>query len=166
MTTERRNRWGMLLAAAAAVLVAGCGDDSAASTDGQDDVATRGADVMPFDLEATTHRFEPVDDGLVETVVADDHDDTEQVELIRRHLAHEASRFARGDYGDPATIHGDDMPGLAELEPGAGDIRVNYQLVDNGGRITYTSSTPALVDALHRWGAAQTSDDGAHAERG
>jgi hypothetical protein len=32
---------------------------------------------MPFDLEATRHRFEPVDDGLVETVVADDHEDTE-----------------------------------------------------------------------------------------
>jgi hypothetical protein len=166
MTTERAARWGVLLAAATALLVAGCGDDQVASADRQVDVASRGAEVMPFDLEATTHRFEPVDDGLVETVVADDHDDSEQVELVRQHLAHEASRFSQGDYGDPATIHGDDMPGIAELDAGAADIRVVYQPVDAGGRITYTSSTPALVDALHRWGEAQTSDHGAHAEQG
>jgi hypothetical protein len=153
----------VLLAAATALLVAGCGDDQVASADRQDDVASRGAEVMPFDLEATTHRFEPVDNGLVETVVADDHDDTEQVELVRQHLA--PPRFARGDYGDPATIHGDDMPGLAELEAGAGDIRVVYQPVDAGGRITYTASTPALVDALHRWGEAQTTDHSAHAQQ-
>jgi hypothetical protein len=153
--TERGARWGILVAAATAVLVAGCGDDQAPSADRQGAVASRGAEIMPFDLAATTHRFEPVDDGLIETVVADDHDDPEQDELVRQHLAHEASRFARGDYGDPATIHDDAMPGLADLEAGAGDIRVVYQPIDAVGRITYTSSTRALVDALHRWGETQ-----------
>lgn len=79
---------------------------------------------MPFDLEATTHRFEPVKDGLLQTVVADNPRDAEQVRLVRQHLASEAERFAAGDYSDPASIHGDDMPGLAELETGAEDIRV------------------------------------------
>jgi hypothetical protein len=79
----------------------------------------------------------------------------------------EACRFARGHYCDPAAVHGDDMPGLAELAEGGGDIRVVYQPADAGGRIAYMSSTPALVDAaLHRWGEAQTSDHGDHAEQG
>jgi hypothetical protein len=154
------------LAAAIAVAVAGCGDDGDASADRQAEVARRGAEVMPFDLDATTHRFTPVDDGLVQTVVADDPDDAEQVTLVRRHLDDEVARFRRGDYGDPAAIHGDDMPGLAELEAGATDIRVGYESTAAGGRITYTTSDAALVDALHRWGEAQTTDHGAHADHG
>jgi hypothetical protein len=151
----------------ASVLLGGCGDEPAPSAERQRDVARRGAEVMPFDLEATTHHFEPVDDGLVETVVADDPSGpggAEQAELVRQHLVDEAELFARGDYDDPAAIHGDDMPGLAELRAGAADIRVTYQPIEAGGRIRYTTASPALVDALHRWGEAQTADHGAHTE--
>jgi hypothetical protein len=151
----------------ASVLMAGCGDAPAPSAERQRAVARRGAEVMPFDLEATTHHFEPVDDGLVEMVVADDPGGpggAEQVGLVRQHLAHEAELFARGDYDDPAAIHGDDMPGLAELSAGAADIGVTYQPIEAGGRIRYTTASPALVEALHRWGEAQTADHGAHTE--
>lgn len=170
MRTERRRRPGrtatgtLALAMAVAFAVTGCGDDDDATADRQAEVARRGAEVMPFDLDATTHRFTPVDAGLVQTVVADDPDDAEQVRLVRRHLDEEVTRFRQGDYGDPAAIHGDDMPGLAELEAGATDIRVGYETIDAGGRITYTTSDAALVDALHRWGEAQTTDHGAHAD--
>lgn len=121
---------------------------------------------MPFDLEATTHRFAPTDDGLVQTVVADDPDDADQVALVREHLAHEAERFVAGDFADPAAIHGDDMPGLAALEEGAADIDVTYADTPAGGRITYTTDDAHLVTALHDWGAAQVSDHGDHAEHG
>lgn len=126
-------------------------------------VAARGAEVMPFDLEATTHRFEPTDAGLVETVVADDPGDDVQIELIRSHLAGEEQRFEVGDYGDPATIHGDDMPGLAELEAGAANIDVAYEDTGGGARLTFTSDDAVLIEALRRWGEAQTSDHGQHA---
>jgi hypothetical protein len=158
-------------ALAAAALVAGsvavaCGGDGPDEglAERQAEVAARGAHVMPFDLEATTHRFEPMADGLVQTVEADDSGAADQVALVREHLAHEAARFRAGDYADPARIHGDDMPGLAELEAGAAAIDVTYQDVDAGGRITYATSDPALVYALHRWAEAQTMDHGAHAE--
>src|SRR5918994_1949708 len=74
--------------------------------DRQQEVAERGEGVMPFDLEATTHRFEPTADGLVQTVVADDPSDAANVSLVREHLTDEAERFAAGDYDDPAAIHG------------------------------------------------------------
>jgi hypothetical protein len=160
------------LALPALIAAAGCGGDGADGarsgpqerSDRQDEVARRGAEVMPFDLEATTHHFEPTGDGLVQTVVADDPGDTEQVELIRAHLAEEAERFSRGDYGDPETIHGEAMPGLRELEAAAGAVTVDHESLDDGARLTFTTDDPALVDALHRWGEAQVADHGHHAE--
>jgi hypothetical protein len=155
----------LALVVAGLVASAGCGrDDGSADADRQAEVAERGASVMPFDLDATVHRFEHRDDGLVQTVVADDVDDDEQVGLVRRHLDEEAERFAAGDFGDPASIHGHDMPGLADLSAGAARIDITYAEVAGGARITYATDDADLVDALHAWGDAQVSDHGHHAE--
>lgn len=166
--THRRLSAGLV--AMIAVTLAACADDDSTtvpeSTDRQTAVADRGADVMPFDLDATTHAFTPTDDGLIEDVVADDPDDLANIELIREHLTSERDRFDRGDCADPAAIHGDDMPGLAELETGAADIEIAYSELDDGARLTFTSEDPALVEALHRWGEAQMTDHGEHADAG
>ena len=156
----RRSRTWFLIGAAAVAVAAlvGC-----SSGDRQAEVAERGAQVMPFDLERTTHRFTPTADGLVEEVVADRSDDAEQVELIRNHLAEEADRFSAGDFADPAKIHGRDMPGLADLQAGATRIRIRYESLPAGARITFSTTDPALVTALERWGAAQVADHGRHA---
>jgi len=165
MPTLRRQVTTMV--ALITLFAAACGGDD--TTDGpttadrQDAVAERGAEVMAFDLDATTHAFRPTDDGLVEDVTADDAEDGENILLIREHLADERERFARGDYGDPAQIHGDEMPGLAELEAGADEIEIFYEVLDDGARLTFTADDPALVDALHRWGEAQVTDHGEHA---
>jgi hypothetical protein len=153
------------IALAGAVALTGCSDDGD-QAERQAEVARRGAEVMPFDLDATTHRFESTDNGLVQTVTANDSDDSTQAALIREHLTHEAERFADGDFGDPASIHGHDMPGLAELEAGASDIDVAVEYVPSGARMTYTTDDPDLVAALHRWGEAQVLDHGEHAEHG
>jgi hypothetical protein len=169
MTSEYQNRRRPVRGTAAAALawvtlIAGCGDGQPVVTARQSQVAQRGERVMPFELDATTHRFEPVDNGLVQTVVADDSGDADQITLIREHLSSEAQRFTAGDYADPASIHGEDMPGLAELEEGAKDIAVTFEPTADGGRITYTTTDNALVDALHQWADAQVSDHGSHAE--
>jgi hypothetical protein len=143
--------------------IAACGQDGD-TDDRQADVAERGAEVMPFDLEATTHRFEPLDDGLLQTVVADDPADGDQVALVREHLTDEAARFAGGDFDDPASIHGDEMPGLSELRAGFDDIDVTYAEVPDGASITYTTAEADLVAALHDWAEAQVADHGDHAE--
>lgn len=127
------------------------------------EVAARGATVMPFDLERTRHEFRPLAEGGVQTVVARDSADATQVHLVREHLRETAQRFRRGDFSDPAFIHGADMPGLAELRAGSDRLRIEYLSVPGGARIRYTSSDPTLVEAVHRWFQAQMSDHGAHA---
>lgn len=117
---------------------------------------------MPFDLDATTHVFEKLEDGGRQTVVADD-DDPEQVALIRAHLSEEAERFARGDFHDPAMIHGDDMAGLHALMAGHERVTVTYGDVERGAEIRYRSEDPALVEAVHQWFDAQLRDHGEHA---
>jgi hypothetical protein len=150
----------------AGLALAGRGDDPAGPTGRQAEVAERGAEVMPFDLDRTTHVFTARPGGGVQVVTADDPDDAEQVRLVRAHLGEEAGAFAGGDFGDPASIHGADMPGLAALQAGADRIAVSYQDVPAGGQLTYTTSDPALVEALHAWFDAQVSDHGSHAEHG
>lgn len=63
-------------------------------------------------------------------------------------------------------IHGEDMPGLGELEAGAANVEIDYRELAFGARVTFISDDPELVDALHRWGEAQVTDHGAHAEPG
>jgi hypothetical protein len=161
-----RRRVALITVVAAGVLGAGIAV-GALAIDGQTRqqvIAERSAEVMPFDLDATTHRFVPAVDGGVQTVVADDPTDTEQVQLVQSHLHAEAEAFARGDFGDPAWIHGAEMPGLAVLQRSAGSLAVEYRVRDDGAEVAYTSTDPVVVAALHDWFAAQTSDHGSHAE--
>ncbi|SMC63449.1 hypothetical protein SAMN05661093_01060 [Kibdelosporangium aridum] len=135
-------------------------------TDRQAQVAEKGQSVMPFDLDKTTHRFTPREDGLLQEVFADTPDDTNQINLIREHIATEADRFRRGDFSDPATIHGTAMPGLAELSSSATKITIAKADLPNGASLTFRTTDPALVKALHVWSEAQVADHGKHAEHG
>jgi hypothetical protein len=118
----------------------------------------RAAEVMPFDLDETTHTFDKLPAGGVQTVVAIDSGDADQVALIQGHLLDEAEMFRRGDYSDPAEIHGMDMPGLEELRAGYREIAVEYVELDDGARLVYTTSDDTLVAALHAWFDRQTMD--------
>lgn len=129
----------------------------------QTDVAALGAEVMPFDLDATTHVFAKTENGGLQTVVADS-DDAEQIELIRMHLGEEAERFSRGDFHDPEMIHGADMPGLHTLVMGAERIEITYAEVERGAEIRYETDETPLVEAIHAWFDAQVADHGEHAQ--
>ncbi|TKK84067.1 aspartate carbamoyltransferase [Herbidospora galbida] len=107
-------------------------------TDRHAEIEAKSRQVMPFDLESTTHRSAKSAFGGVQTVTSDDPQDTE-----------EAARFTTGDYGDPASIHGGEMPGLNHLEQGHAEL-----------------ADPSLITALHAWFDAQVSDHGRHAEHG
>ena len=123
-------------------------------------IDAKGAQVMPFDLARTQHVFTNRPDGGVQTVTALDPADKRNIELIREHLRKEADRFARGDFADPTAIHGQDMPGLAELKAGAARIRVRYEQLPDGARLRYTTTDPELVEAIHSWFRAQSRDHG------
>lgn len=133
--------------------------------DRREQVAESGAQVMPFDLERTTHTFTDLPSGGRESVVSDDGD-AKQIALIRSHLREEVGKFAAGDFSDPARIHGGRMPGLAALRAGSSRIEFRYEELSDGAAIAYRTDDPALISALHEWFAAQRSDHGRHAEQG
>ncbi len=108
------------------------------------------------------HVFRPTPAGGVQTVMVHDGD-VKQIALVRSHLRKEAAAFARGDYADPAAIHGMAMRGLVELHNGANHLRVRYAPTASGATITYTTQDPRLISAIHRWFAAQVDQHGSHA---
>jgi hypothetical protein len=130
-------------------------------------VAERGKDVMPFSLPATTHFFTKTAKGGVQQVVAKEADDAGQVKLVREHLQSIRTQFLNGDFSGPSHIHGQDMPGLAELRAAKpGQIEIAYQEVSAGAELAYKTSNATLVGALHKWFDAQLSDHGRDAAAG
>jgi hypothetical protein len=129
----------------------------------QEEVGKRGAQVMPFDLEQTIHVFQKLDDGGLQKVVVKDPANKKQIALIQSHIKEESEKFRKGDFSDPAQIHGEDMPGLAELKAGAAKIDVRYTALSDGAQIRYTTKDSKMVAALHHWFDAQLSDHGHHA---
>ncbi len=154
----------MGLALVALTAVSACsqgGSDANATRRAQ--VEARGATVMPFDQNKTTHVFHKTTTGGVQRVIAKNPHDARQIWLIRQHLRKEAARFSVGDFSDPMAIHGMAMPGIAELRQGASRIDVRYAAIPLGARMTYRSAEPRLVRALHNWFDAQLMDHGANA---
>ncbi len=132
-----------------------------------DEVAERGAHVMPFDLEKTTHIFSKTDTGGIQQVIAKDKSDTEQINLIRSHLSAITKEFKQGNFSNPEKIHGANMPGLAELRTAkAGQIKIEYKELPDGAEITYATHIEKLKLAIHQWFDAQLSDHARHAVPG
>lgn len=165
-SNKRRSFWligGLVIVTAIAALVFVYVTGVLTPPSRQEEVAARGVQVMPFDLEQTLHVFEKLDNGGLQKVTVKDPSNKEQIALIQAHLKEEAEKFRQGDFSDPARIHGQDMPGLAELKSGAGKIEVVYALLTDGAQIRYAAKDPALVTAIHLWFDAQLSDHGGHA---
>lgn len=136
-------------------------------TQRQAEVAKRGKEVMPFTLAATAHIFTKGAEGGVQRVVARKSSDTAQVKLVRKHLQEIREQFLKGDFSGPGHIHGQDMPGLAELKDAKpGQIDIAYKDVKGGAELTYKTSVATLVAALHKWFDAQLSDHGKDAMEG
>ena len=131
------------------------------------EIAERGVHVMPFDLNQTQHIFSKTETGGIQQVVVIKPDNTRQIELIRQHLFKISQAFSRGDFSNSAKIHGQDMPGLAELrkaEPG--QLHIEYKTINHGAEIIYSAEQPGLINAVHRWFDAQLSDHGSDAISG
>lgn len=138
-----------------------------ANTQRQAEVARRGVDVMPFSLPATTHIFTKTAEGGLQQVVARKASDSGQVKLVRQHLREIREQFLKGDFSGPAHIHGQDMPGLAELQAARpGQIAIAYKDIRGGAQLTYSTREATLVAALHAWFDAQVSDHGKDAMAG
>lgn len=107
--------------------------------------------VATFDSRTIALTLQKTDAGGVETMVARDPGDTDQVGKVRTLLREEVAQFQQGRYPDPAREHGMVMPGSKELEAGYATVQVAYTDQPAGGQITYTAPDPVLVGALHDW---------------
>ena len=112
--------------AAVALIASACGSGGAELAERQAVVAEAGAQVMPFDLDETTHIFTDTRSGGRQDVVADNPTDDFNVEQIREHLSEEFARFRIGDFSDPEAIHGPEMPGLATLKIRFDEVDIVY----------------------------------------
>ena len=56
------------------------------------------------------------------------------------------------------------MPGLKELQVGAQRVKISYYDVPDGAEITFETTDPHLLTAIHRWFGAQLSEHGADAK--
>jgi hypothetical protein len=152
---------GIRLLAAAALLAL---SSLAPAQTVQEHVHGHGHEVMPFDLGKTVHIFRMTEDGGIQQVVLRGDDaDAGQVRMIQHHLGMEAAEFQRGNFADPAHLHGSGMPGLRELQEGAGHMQITYRPLPNGGEIRFRAKDIKLVTAVHRWFGAQLSEHGADA---
>ena len=68
------------------LVVGACAKPGGASLERQAEVAAKGAEVMPFNLDKTRHHFEDLADGGLQTVGVLDAADTLTIRLIREHL--------------------------------------------------------------------------------
>ncbi|HET9670648.1 MAG TPA: hypothetical protein VFQ93_13655 [Casimicrobiaceae bacterium] len=134
--------------------------------DQQEHVHRMSHTVMPFDIAKTLHTFTMTESGGIERVTVRDKRYADQVAPIQQHLSKEAGRFQRGDYSDPAMLHGSAMPGLDELRLGAKQIKITYSDLPDGAEITFETTELHLITAIHRWFGAQLSEHGADAKAG
>ena len=98
-----------------------------------------GSEVMPFSLGLTTHIFEMTESGGVQQVIADDPNDDDQIALIRQHLQYEVERFRSGDFSDPTSLHGSELPGIKELTMGLTQVSIEYAELPAGAEIVFTT---------------------------
>jgi len=146
-----------------ALLVFFLGCQSENDTAHQAEIAERGAAVMGFDLDRSTHIFEKIEMGGRQQVLSDDQD-AGQIQLIQSHMQEIAEQFSAGKFHGPEMIHGEHMPGLHELMMGHEEIQIEYSSLEHGGQIMYTTENAELVGAIHDWFDAQVADHGHHAQ--
>lgn len=129
-----------------------------------DEIAKRGAHVMPFNLDQTVHVFSKKKYGGLQQVIVKNSSDLEQIKLIREHLSEIAVNFKQGKYTSPTKLHGENMPGLSVLKKtSANEIDIDYSVIPDGAQITYKTDKPKIIHAIHQWFDAQMSDHSRHA---
>jgi hypothetical protein len=110
----------------------------------------RGAMVMGFDQEKTTHHFHLYPDGGAIDVVVKDSSDLKDRDAIRTHLPHIAAMFGDGDFEAPMLVHDSaNVPGTAVLKARRAALRYTYVETPAGGRVDIVTTDSAALAALH-----------------
>lgn len=118
----------------------------------------RGADVMGFDQNNTTHHFYLYDDGGAIDVSVKDAADTTNRNAIRSHLPHIAMMFGMGDFSAPMMVHATNPPGTATLKANTTKVKYTYTDTPNGGRVDIVTTDAPTLAAVHAFMQFQITD--------
>jgi hypothetical protein len=118
----------------------------------------RGAHVMGFDQQKTTHHFYLYPDGGAIDVAANDPNDLADIPAARSHLPHIAKMFGEGDFSAPALVHATNVPGTADLARLKDRLSYRYEETPRGGRVNIVTADPDALAALHRFLRFQIAD--------
>jgi hypothetical protein len=96
----------------------------------------RGAMVMGFDQQQTTHHFLLFTDGGAIDVGVKDGADRKNLEASRSHLPHIAAMFGAGNFEAPMLVHDSkNVPGAKEMAASKDRIQYRYVETTAGGRV-------------------------------
>jgi len=110
----------------------------------------RGANVMGFDQERTSHHFSLFTDGGRIDVRVKDPSDTANRDGIRSHLPHIARMFANGDFNAPMLVHdATSVPGTTVMAARKSTIQYRYVETADGGRVEIVTTDPEAIGAVH-----------------
>jgi hypothetical protein len=163
-----RNKLFMTAALAAVIIAASAGLN--ARQEGQhpaqghghgthaEGVNERGDRVMGFDHTKTTHRFRLYADGGAIEVTANDADDKQSRDRIRKHLGHIARMFATGDFKAPMLIHDRTPPGVPVMQRLKSEIKYEYEEAERGARVSIRTANAEALAAVHEFLRFQIED--------
>jgi hypothetical protein len=118
----------------------------------------RGAHVMGFDQQRTTHHFYLYPDGGAIDLSATDPNDQADIKAARAHLPHIAKMFGEGDFSGPVLVHATNVPGTAELGRLKDRLSYRYEETPRGGRVNIVTADPEALSALHTFLRFQIAD--------
>jgi hypothetical protein len=119
----------------------------------------RGAMVMGFDQDKTTHHFYMYEDGGAIDVSVKDAADVKNRDAIRSHLPHIAMMFGDGNFDAPMMVHDSkNVPGTAAMTKLKDKIAYKYVETPKGGRVDITTTDKAALSAVHEFMKFQISD--------
>lgn len=121
-------------------------------------VNKRGDHVMGFDHKKTTHHFLLHPDGGSIEVTANDADDRESRDQIRKHLGHIAKMFAGGNFKAPMLIHDQVPPGVTVMQRLKSEIKYDFEETKRGAKVRVRSSNAEALAAVHEFLRFQIKD--------
>jgi hypothetical protein len=123
--------------------------DGTRPSDACAEMVQRGNQMMGFSASKTQHHVRLFADGGEIEVTANDPNDTQSREQIRRHLSHIAAMFSEGDFDAPMFIHATTPPGVPTMKRLRERIRYTYEQTATGGRVRIGTQDGQALDAVH-----------------
>ena len=124
----------------------------------QADVEKHGDEAMGFPHDKTTHHFRLYSDGGDIEVIANDSEDSKNVQAIRSHLTHIVAMFSNGEFSIPMFVHDQVPPGVPMMKEKHAEISYGFEELPAGGRVRIKTTSLDALKAIHDFLRFQIAD--------